>query len=99
MLFFVISDFFLKYLDDLGTISATPLECERTIAEKPRTNNILEGWHRRFNTIVAKHHPNIYEFIYIYVRKGNERILRVVQSYGDRDNMEYLRGIGYNLSY
>ena len=36
---------------------------ERTIAEEPRTNNILEGWHRRFNTIVAKHHPNIYEFL------------------------------------
>ena len=36
------------------------------------------------------------------VRKENERILRVVQSFGDRDNMdnmEYLRGIGYNLNY
>ena len=36
---------------------------ERTIADEPRTNNILEGWHRRFNTIVAKHHPNIYGFL------------------------------------
>ena len=34
---------------------------ERTIANEPRTNN--EGWHRRVNTIVAKHHPNIYEFL------------------------------------
>ena len=36
---------------------------ERTIVDEPRINNILEGWHRRFNTIVAKHHPNIYEFL------------------------------------
>ena len=24
---------------------------------------MLEGWHRRFSTVVAKHHPNIYDFI------------------------------------
>ena len=36
---------------------------ERTIADEPRTNNILEGWHGRFNTIIAKHHLNIYEFL------------------------------------
>ena len=123
-----------------------------TIADEPRMNDIVRGWHRRFNTIVAKHHPNIYEFlerlkgeqahtdtlveqliagqqlqqlrmkvylipiksnpnscriknsriilvIFFQVRKENERILRVVQSYGDHDNMEYLRGIGYNLNY
>ena len=34
---------------------------ERTIAEEPRTNNILEGWLSRFNTIVAKHHPDFLE--------------------------------------
>ena len=28
-----------------------------------RTNNTLEGWHRRFNMIIAKHHPNIFEFL------------------------------------
>ena len=24
---------------------------------------MLEGWHKRFSTVVAKHHPNIYDFI------------------------------------
>ena len=24
---------------------------------------MLEGWHRRFSSIVAKHHPNIYNFL------------------------------------
>ncbi|XP_053374025.1 uncharacterized protein LOC123541908 [Mercenaria mercenaria] len=35
----------------------------RTLSDEPRTNNHLEGWHRRFKSIVDKFHPNIYEFI------------------------------------
>lgn len=35
----------------------------RTLENEPRTNNQLEGWHRRFKTIVDKHHPNIFQFI------------------------------------
>ncbi|XP_053407311.1 uncharacterized protein LOC128559510 [Mercenaria mercenaria] len=33
---------------------------KRTLEGEPRTNNQLEGWHRRFKTIVDKNHPNIY---------------------------------------
>ena len=36
---------------------------ERVLNDEPRTTNMLEGWHRRFSTVVAKHHPNIYDFI------------------------------------
>ena len=36
---------------------------DRTLADEPRTNNQLEGWHRRFKVIVDKHHPNIYQFM------------------------------------
>ena len=36
---------------------------DRVLHDEPRTTNLLEGWHRRFSTVVAKHHPNIYEFI------------------------------------
>ena len=28
-----------------------------------RTNNDVEGWHNRFNNLVDKHHPNIYDLI------------------------------------
>ena len=35
----------------------------RTLADEPRTNNHLEGWHKRFKTVVDKHHPNIYDFM------------------------------------
>ena len=36
---------------------------ERVLNDVPRATNLLEGWHRSFSTIVAKHHPNIYDFI------------------------------------
>ena len=26
-------------------------------------NNHLEGWHHKFQTVVAKHHSNVFEFI------------------------------------
>ena len=36
---------------------------ERVLNDEPRTTNMLEGWHRRFSTVVAKYYPNIYDFI------------------------------------
>ena len=36
---------------------------ERTLQGIPRTNNTCEGWNRRWNTLIGKTHPNIYEFI------------------------------------
>ena len=35
---------------------------ERVLNDEPRTTNMLEGWHRRFGTVVTKHHPNIFDF-------------------------------------
>jgi hypothetical protein len=36
---------------------------QRTLDGEPRTNNHLEGWHRRFKSIVDKHHLNVYVFL------------------------------------
>ena len=36
---------------------------ERVINQDPRTNNFLEGWHRRFSSIVDVHHSDIYKFL------------------------------------
>ena len=36
---------------------------DRLLNDEPRTTNMHEGWHRRFSTVVAKHNPNIYDFI------------------------------------
>ena len=35
---------------------------DRVLNNEPRTTNTLEGWYRRFRSIVVKHHPNI-EFL------------------------------------
>ena len=36
---------------------------DRVINQDPRTNNFLEGWHRRFSSIVDVHHQDIYRFL------------------------------------
>ena len=28
-----------------------------------RTNNHLEGWHRKFNAVISRPHPNIYQLV------------------------------------
>ena len=35
----------------------------RTLQGIARTNNSVEGWNRRFGTLLGKHHPNIFEFL------------------------------------
>ena len=36
---------------------------DRVINQDPLTNNFLEGWHRRFSSIVDVHHPDIYKLL------------------------------------
>ena len=35
----------------------------RTLMGLPRTNNTCEAWNRRFNYLLGKHHPNLYQFL------------------------------------
>ncbi|XP_067653264.1 uncharacterized protein [Haliotis asinina] len=53
--------------------------------EGPRTNNHLEGWHGRLKKIIAKAHPNIFEFVRFLIgeQKKNE-ILLVQYAAGQR---------------
>lgn len=44
---------------------------ERTLQGVSRTNNEVEGWNRRFNTVVAKRHPNIFALVEAL---GNEEL-------------------------
>ena len=32
----------------------------------PRTNNSVEGWHRKMQLAVSAHHPNIWRFLLLY---------------------------------
>ena len=35
----------------------------RAQEELPHTNNVVEGWHRKMQSAVTSHHPNIWKFI------------------------------------
>jgi len=44
-----------------------------------RTNNHLEGWHYRFNTLAGKPHPNIYQLIHLLQREDGVTEIKVNQ--------------------
>ena len=86
---------------------------------------MLEGWHRRFSTLVSRHHPNIYDFIGCLrseqartetvlgkllmeevssgMRKSEkaktQRLKNIVEKLEEREPLEYLKGIAYNIKY
>ena len=51
---------------------------ERVVDGLPRTNNQLEGWHRRFQTAVNKPHPNIHEFM-VRLKEEQDHTEAVIQ--------------------
>ena len=49
----------------------------------PRTNNHVEGWHRRMQSNVGAHHPSIWHFLNVFVRREqspNEVIITQIQA-------------------
>jgi hypothetical protein len=40
-----------------------------TLQNIPRTNNHVEGWHRRFQADVGAHHPNFWRFLGVIQRE------------------------------
>ena len=71
----------------------TPATMWNVYGVSRRTNNDLEGWHRRFNGTVSKHHPNIFALIEAIMReqdatevtvnqiRGGQRVNRVNKKY------------------
>ena len=49
--------------------------CDRVQNELPRTNNDVEGWHKRFNRHVGCHHANLWKLI--EVLKNEEDISQI----------------------
>jgi hypothetical protein len=41
----------------------------RTVEDRPRTNNNLEGWHRRFQSDIGGYHPNFWRFLDVLKRE------------------------------
>lgn len=44
---------------------------------EPRTNNLTEGWHHRFNDLVGKNHPSFYHFLR-ELRKENDDVENMI---------------------
>ena len=53
---------------------------ERTRNEQPRTNNNLEGWHRRFQADVGGHHANFWRFLDVLKREESLTRVQMVQA-------------------
>ncbi|UZO08699.1 uncharacterized protein OCT59_028952 [Rhizophagus irregularis] len=66
----------------------------------PRTQNIIQAWHRRWNTLVG--HAHIGAPCPLQKKKDREREIQIQTVYNDWDNREvidFLRGIAHNLSF
>lgn len=44
-----------------------------------RTNNNVEGWHHRMNSIAGKSHPNLFEFVRIIKREQSVTETKISQ--------------------
>lgn len=97
----------------------------RTQQEMPRTNNHIEGWHRKFQGICNSYHPRFWKFLEMLKKEQsinrvamiqgdaghpppaqrrrymncNERILRIVDDFPNRDTLQYVRSIAHNLGF
>lgn len=55
---------------------------ERAVNELPRTNNNVEGWHRKLQSSVSSHHPNIWKFLDVLRREQDLNNLQIAQLVG-----------------
>ncbi|KAL3859047.1 hypothetical protein ACJMK2_009284 [Sinanodonta woodiana] len=73
----------------------------------PRKNNAVEGWHRKMQSAVSCHHRNIWSFLRILKREQSlsnykncsSRTTNIVADFDNRDSIEYLKAIAYNINF
>ena len=53
---------------------------DQTIGDLLRTNNAVEGWHRRFQANVGAYHPNFWKFIDILKREQSLNHVNISQA-------------------
>ena len=51
----------------------------RTLEDRPRTNNNLEGWHRRFQAYIGGQHPNLWRFLDVLKREEAVTSVQIAQ--------------------
>ena len=50
-----------------------------TANEEARTNNSMEGWHRRFSSLIGAHHPSLWKFIDVLKTEQSQTQFRLNQ--------------------
>ena len=53
---------------------------DQMIGDLPRTNNAVEGWHRRFQANVGAYHPNVWKFINILKQEQSLNHVNISQA-------------------
>ena len=54
----------------------------RTNLEMPRTNNHIEGWHRRFQGLCMSYHPAFWKFIELLKQEQSVNCVELLQALG-----------------
>lgn len=113
-----------------GTGRSAPLfpldmwnQYQGTLEKLPKTNNYIEGWHKKFSSLLDCHHPNIWKFLdkikesqsltemtqtqltagrlprigQKTYRDTAERIIRIIDDYGNKPIWFYLKGLAFNF--
>ena len=60
-----------------------------------RANNHLEGWHRKFNAVISRPHPNIYQLV--DVNKGEQALTDLAAVQLDAGSQPPRRRRKYNV--
>ena len=55
---------------------------DRTVQEHHRTNNNIEGWHRRFQSVIGGCHPNIWKFLDVLQNYQDLQRVAMTQNHG-----------------
>ena len=63
----ITSDELCKYYEDTWLNGSFPIASWNHYAtEGPRTNNHVEGWHKKLNVAAGKTHPNVFEIVEVF---------------------------------
>ena len=71
---------FVEYFESTWLVGSFPLQMWNVHENQDyRTNNHLEGWHKRLKNLVGKAHPNIYEFVEVIKKEQTATEILLVQ--------------------
>ena len=71
---------FIEYFESTWLVGSFPLSMWNIHDnDEYRTNNHVEGWHKRLKSLVGKAHPNIYEFVEVIKKEQTATEILIAQ--------------------